>query len=145
MEHGVLFPYSLIQGSLPPLLKELILFSVSLKNASPYCMEFHASNAIKKMDALSYQQLVEIVSGSSNSVLPKNYHVAIDIITNHSQAHCLLPKLELQKLEGAGFSNEEIIEMLGVCSLALAFNVLTMSGNIPIDEDHKINSFYMPG
>jgi len=45
-----MFDCTMLQGSLSPLLKEFLLFSVSINNVAPYCTEYHASNITRKSD-----------------------------------------------------------------------------------------------
>jgi hypothetical protein len=40
-----------------------------------------------------------------------------------------------------GFSPTDVDEIIGLCSLALAFNTLTMGGNIPIDKSQEVDGF----
>lgn len=132
-----------LKGTLDPLLQELIIFSVSRSQGSPYCSEFHARQILRLVPLLNYQQLVEIIDGNSTGVIPERYQVAISIITQYSQSHCVLETHELLLLKEAGFDESNIIELFGLCSLALAFNSLTMATNTPIEPSNKVDNFYL--
>lgn len=132
-----------LKGSLDPLLQELIIFSVSRSQGSPYCSEFHASQILRLVPALNYPQLVEIIEGNSSGIIPERYQVAISIITQYSQSHCVLKKHELLELQEAGYDESSILELFGLCSLALAFNSLTMATNTPIEPSNRVANFYL--
>jgi len=139
-----LFSCTVIEGTLPTLLQELILFSVSRGYGSAYCTEFHASNILKLNTALDFEQLTEIADGVSRGVLPEKYYTAIKVITQHSKTHCPMLITDLNEIRRSGFDTGEVLELSGLCSLALALNALIMAVNIPIDETSKVNDFTMP-
>lgn len=138
-----MFCHVALKGMLAPLLQELIIFSVSKSQGSPYCTEFHASQILRLAPILDYQQLVEIIEGNSTGIIPERYQVAISIITKYSQSHCVLKSDELLNLQVAGFDESNILELFGLCSLALAFNTLTMATNTPIEPSNKVDNFYL--
>jgi alkylhydroperoxidase family enzyme len=41
----------LVDGHLPPLLQELILFTVAYHRSAPYCLDLHASNVLRMTNA----------------------------------------------------------------------------------------------
>jgi len=139
-----LFSCTVIKGTLPTLLQELIIFSVSRGYGSAYCTEFHASNILKLNTALDFEQLTEIADGVSRGILPEKYYTAIKVITKHSKTHCPMRITDLNEIKQSGFDTKEVLELSGLCSLALALNALIMAVNIPIDEASKVNDFVMP-
>jgi alkylhydroperoxidase family enzyme len=133
------------EGNLTILLKELILFSVSRAQMSPYCTEYHASNILKLSKNLSYNELVALTEKECHGCLPDSYYTAVGIATKHSQDRCNLAEEDFDKLEEAGFNQVEIIEIMNTCSIAMFISTLTLAGNIPIDETHKVDGFYLTG
>ena len=130
-----------LNGSLSPLLQELVIFGVSYTQGSEYCSEFHARQILKLKTSLDFHQLQEILSGNSHGLIPDSYSAAIEFSINHTQSNCLLKQEETGKLVDAGFSLQEVEEIIGLCSLALAFNTLTMGACIPIDDSQRVEGF----
>lgn len=132
-----------LKGTLNTLLQELIIFSVSKANGSPYCAEFHASQILRMTSWLDYNQLIDILEGDSRDHISERFHIAVEVITNHSKNGCTLQPDELKRLEAAGFSEKDILELAGLSSLALAFNMLTMAADIPIEKQNKLDGFHL--
>jgi len=131
-----------INGTLNPVLNDLIFFGVARSLLSPYCSEYHACNVLRLHSTLSYQDLVDIVEGNSHGILPDKYIVAVESVIGHTHSGCTLPNSEIDRLNAAGFSFSQIVEILGIGSLAQFLSSITMAGNIPIDECQKISGFY---
>lgn len=130
-----------VKGTLPPLLQELIIFSVSYKNRSQYCSEFHASNILNMKPSLSYEQLLDVIADDPRGYVPERYRYAITIATQHSFSDCALPDKDKETLSNSGYSMQDITEICGLSSLALALNTLTKALAIPIDPSHKVRNF----
>lgn len=128
---------TMIEGRLPALLKELIIFKVSVNNGSQYCSSCHAHGALQADKSLSYDDLIELAQGSASSKLPEAFQVALDIVPRVIKNPTSLSEEDVQRLNDQGFGEEEIMELLAQGDLALMFNAITMMYNVPLDEGYK--------
>lgn len=117
------------KNQLPPLLQELIIFSVSRYNESVYCMDLHGGNALRLNSALQVQDLLDISNGNSNGLLPTNYQAAIDTAVAYAIGVCDLHETYLKKLHENGFDEPQIADILGLISLANTFNTYSVNLN----------------
>lgn len=131
-----------LEGSIPKLLKELIIFSVSWKQYSPYCSEYHACNVLQFHASLSFDDLVDLVTGKSRGVLSEVFLCVLEIINELCQQRCSLSAEDYAKLFQAGFDDGEIIEIIGTFSLAMLLSSLTSTLMIPIDKEKAVAGFY---
>lgn len=130
-----------LQGKLSPLLLELIIFSISLKQGARYCAEYHAFSALRLEKNLSYTELLEIVQGNSRGFIPQKYSETLEIATRHACNSCMMSEADMAKLKALGYDNEAILEIIAICSLALTFNTVSKALHIPIDDSHRVEGF----
>ena len=132
-----------IDGTLPPLLQELIIFSVSKEQGSAYCAEFHASSIQKLSPQLSYLDLVDIIDGKSRGVVPERYIMAINIAIQLNRSPCPVPSKDAVFIKSDKFSLKEHVEIAGLVALAITFNMHAKTISIPIDSTHRVEGFYL--
>jgi alkylhydroperoxidase family enzyme len=125
----------LAAGSLPPLLKELALFYVSTKRGSEYCSACHAHAALQIDRTLTMQNLMQIVRGELG-ILPQPFRVALEVVGAAALEPTSLTGADFDRLMQAGFSKEEIPELLALADLAVMFNTITMTYRVPLDPDY---------
>ena len=75
---------TLIEGEIPELLKQLILFKISIKAGNEYCTSLHAHAALNLDPTLTYDDLVALSGGDCTASLPPSFPVAIEIVTRAS-------------------------------------------------------------
>ena len=75
-----MFRNTVIEGSLPNLLKELILFRISIHGGNEYCKALHAHAACTLEPTLSYKDLRAMAEGQSLAGLPASFQAAINIV-----------------------------------------------------------------
>jgi alkylhydroperoxidase family enzyme len=125
---------TLVEGEIPALLKELILFRISINAGNEYCTSLHAHAACSLDSTLNYDDLKALSEGEALAKLPASYQVALDIVSRAA----LEPKsvarddFELEEeLRDAGFSEGEIDELLAVGYFAVMMNSVTDAYDIP--------------
>jgi alkylhydroperoxidase family enzyme len=130
---------TLVEGEIPALLKELVLFRISVQAGNEYCTSLHAHAACRLDSTLKYDDLKALSEGEALPRLPASYQVALDIISRAA----LKPKsvanddFELEEeLRDAGFSEREIDELLAVGYFAVMMNTVTDSYDIPWDAPY---------
>ena len=126
--------HTLIEGEIPSLLKQLILFKISINVGNEYCTALHGHAALNLDPTLSYDDLISLSDGRTSTNLPASFQVAIEIVTRAA----LQPKSVADKdfnfedeLRDEGFSDREIDELMAQAYFAVMMNTLIDSIDIP--------------
>jgi len=134
---------TLIEGEIPALLKQLILFRISIIAGNEYCISLHAHAALNLDPTLTYDHLVELSGGSCSANLPPSFPVAIEVVTRAT----LEPKSAAAEdwdfegqLRDEGFSDTEIDELLAVGWFSIMMNVLTDAYDVPWEQPYPPSS-----
>lgn len=125
---------TLVAGEIPELLKQLILFRISIKAGNEYCRSLHAHAACSLDSTLNYDDLIALSEGEALDKLPASFQVALNMVSRAA----LEPKSVANKdfgleeeLRDAGFSESEIDELLAVGYFAVMMNTLVDAYDIP--------------
>ena len=128
---------TVIDGEIPALLKQLILFKISIKAGNQYCTSLHGHSALNLDPTLTYDDLIALAEGSCGADLPNSFPVAIDIIYRASLDSKSVENPDWdfeEQLRDEGFSESEIDELLAVGLLSVMLNVLTDVYDVPPEE-----------
>jgi len=125
---------TLIEGEIPILLKQLILFKISINTGNEYCTSLHGHAALNLDPTLSYEDLVDLSEGKTSTKLPASFQVAIEIVTQAA----LQPKKVADEdfdfedqLRDEGFSEREIDELMAQAYFAVMMNTYVDTFDIP--------------
>jgi alkylhydroperoxidase family enzyme len=125
---------TVIEGEIPALLKQLILFKISINAGNEYCTSLHGHAALNLDPTLTYDDLVALSGGACSSNLPPSFPVAIEVVSRA----CLDPKSVEEtawdfenQLRDEGFSESEIDELLAVGFFSVMMNMLTDTYDVP--------------
>jgi alkylhydroperoxidase family enzyme len=128
---------TLIEGEIPSLLKQLILFKISINSGNEYCTSLHGHAALNLDPTLSYDDLINLSDGKTSTKLPASFKIAIDIVTRAA----LQPKSVADddfdfedQLRDEGFSEPEIDELMAQAYFATMMNTFIDSCDIPWDS-----------
>lgn len=121
-------------GRVSTLLLELIYFSIAHHRHAPYCIELHASNALRLTEALSFDDLVKIATHQSNGILPESYQVAVAVAVELSLKKCVVEKDMVNRLKQVDFDQLQIMDIFTAVSIAQMFNTYTFAAALPIDQ-----------
>ena len=128
---------TVVEGEIPALLKQLILFKISTIAGNQYCTRLHGHAALNLDPTLTYDDLVSLSGGSCSANLPPSFPVAIEIVSRAS----LDPKSVEdpdwdfeEQLRDEGFSDVEIDELLAVGFFSVMMNMLTDTYDIPSES-----------
>jgi alkylhydroperoxidase family enzyme len=125
---------TVIEGEIPALLKQLILFKISLTAGNQYCTALHGHAALNLDPTLSYDDLVALSGGACSANLPPSFPVAIDIIFRASLDSKSVEDSDWDfedQLRNEGFSESEIDELLAVGFFSVTMNMLTDTYDVP--------------
>lgn len=127
----------LVKGSVPGLLKELIIFCISTKRGAEYCTACHAHSALQHEPSLTWADLVNLSKGQAYASMPDSFQVAIDVVTKAALTPNEMSDADFQRLADAGFSPDEIGELLAQADLTVMFNTITSTYKLPIDPEYQ--------
>jgi alkylhydroperoxidase family enzyme len=127
--------YTLLEGDVPVLLKQLILFRISVEYGNTYCASLHGRTALRIDPTITYDELIAISNGGTSNI-PASYGVAIEVVTQIA----LRPKtVEAEdfdfedQLRDEGFSEQEIVELISVAGFGVLLNTMTDIIHIPAE------------
>jgi alkylhydroperoxidase family enzyme len=126
-------------GDLPLVLKEMIIFVVSVENGSRYCSACHAHAVLQIDKSLTVEDLIAMaeVDEAQLALLPPPFRAALifakQVATNSNNAQ----DEDFISLVNAGFNSSEISELLSAIDLAMMFNSYTTAMKLPIDPEYK--------
>ena len=127
--------YTLFEGDVPVLLKQLILFRISVEYGNTYCASLHGRTILRIDPTITYDELTAMSDGG-NIDIPASYEVAIDLVTQMA----LRPKTVAaedfdfeEQLRDEGFSEQEIDELISVAGFGVLLNTMTDIVHIPTE------------
>jgi len=125
---------TLIEGEIPELLKQMILFKISVITGNEYCTSLHAHAALNLDPTLTYDDLKTLIDGECSANMPPSYQVAIDIVSRASLESKTIGDEEWdfeEQLRDEGFSEREIDELLAVGYFSVMMNMLVDAYEVP--------------
>ncbi len=125
---------TVIEGEIPALLKQLILFKISTVAGNQYCTKLHGHAALNLDPTLTYDDLVALSGGACSANLPPSYSVAIEIISRASLEPKSVEDADWdfeEQLRDEGFSESEIDELLAIGFFSVMMNMLTDTYDVP--------------
>lgn len=125
---------SLMQGNVPNVLKQLIIYNVSKSRGCEYCARAHGIFADSMSSMISEEEGFRATNLESPQI-PSSYKTAIRIVTQaalHSQD---FSDDDYQALEDAGFSQQEIQELLAQADLVNMLNTIADLSGIRVDNE----------
>jgi alkylhydroperoxidase family enzyme len=129
--------YTILEGEIPALLKQLILFKISINAGNQYCTSLHGHAALNLDPTLTYGDLVALSEERCKAKMPASFPIAIDIVARAA----LEPKnVEAEdfdfeeQLRDEGFSESEIDELLAQGYFGVMMNMLTDTFDIPWEQ-----------
>jgi AhpD family alkylhydroperoxidase len=129
---------SLLNGTIPAILKEMVIFVVSVMNSSRYCSACHAHAVLSMDKTLKFEDLSALIDPSRGSLkLPDSHRVALDFAIAAACDPNAIEDSQFEALHDAEFSDEEIHELLSVIDLAKMFNSYTSVMRLPLDPDYR--------
>lgn len=127
---------TLVEGTIPPLLKQLILYKVSKERNCRYCTFVHKSSA----DRLGRDQIQEdgdfaISENITNQYLPTSFTTAIRIVSKCALDPGATTDEDFEELYEEGFSVAEVQELMAQADMVNLFNTMSDVSGIPIDQE----------
>lgn len=124
-------------GELPYILKELVIFIVSVTNGSPYCSAAHSHSILATSRSLSFNDLIALAQDLDSVQLPEASRAAMKFAKKMATDPNIITDEDFAKLTDAGFEDQHIAEILSVIALAIMFNNITIAMQLPLDEGYR--------
>ena len=134
---------TVIEGEIPALLKQLILFKISINAGNEYCTALHGHGALNLDPTLTYDDLVALSGGECSANLPPSFPVAIEIVSRASLDPKSVEDSDWDfedQLRDEGFSDSEIDELLAVGFFSVMTNMLTDTYDVPWEKPFPTES-----
>lgn len=128
---------TLVEGDVPALLKQLILFRISIHTGNRYCTSLHGHAACNLDPSLTYDDLMALAEGEATDRLPASFQVALDVVSRAALESKSVADEGFdfeEQLRDAGFSESEIDELLAQAYLGVMMNMLTDAYDVPWEE-----------
>ena len=125
---------TVIEGEIPALLKQLILFKVSIVAGNEYCTSLHGHAALNLDPTLTYDDLRALAGGTCSANLPSSFPAAIEIVSRAALDPKSVedPDWDFEdQLRDEGFSDSEIDELLAVGFFSVMMNMMTDTYDVP--------------
>ena len=126
--------YTLLEGDVPALLKQLILFRISVEYGNTYCASLHGRTVLRIDPTITYDELIAMSDGG-NMDIPASYRVAIEIVTQMAlRSKTVEAEVFEEQLRDEGFSEQEIDELIAVAGFGVLLNTMTDIVHVPAEE-----------
>lgn len=128
---------TLATGDVPALLKQLILFRISIVAGNQFCTSLHAHAACNLDPSLTYDDLMSLAEGKASDKLPASFQVALDVVSRTALDPKSVAEEDFdfeEELRDAGFSEAEIDELLAQGYFGVMMNMMTHVYEVPWEE-----------
>jgi AhpD family alkylhydroperoxidase len=126
---------TLIEGQVPNILKQLIIYNVSKERGCEYCAHAHGLFADSMSKMISDDPDFKVTENLDSPALPNSYKSAIQLVTKAALNSEELTNQDFEKLLQEGFTEEEVQELMAQADLVNMLNTLATISGIKIDNE----------
>lgn len=126
---------TLMQGDIPNVLKQLIMYIVSKERNCEYCAQAHGIFADSMIAMISENENFRVTNDLESPLIPESYRTAIKVVTKAALNHDMIVDSDFEKLREAGFDDAEIQELMAQADLVNMLNTLADVAGIKIDNE----------
>lgn len=126
---------TLIDGQVPNVLKQLIIYNVSKERGCDYCAKAHGIFADSMSSMISNQEGYKVTGDLNSPLLPDSYKSAIKVVTKAALHTDQINEEDFIELENEGFSTEEIQELMAQADLVNMLNTIATISGIKVDNE----------
>ncbi len=127
----------LIDGELPILLKEMVIFLISVTNGSHYCVAAHAHSILALDRGMSYPDLMALTGDLDHVEITPAIRVALKFAVKVSITPERISTDDFASLKANGYSASQRAELISTVALATIFNMYAKTMKLPIDEEYQ--------
>jgi AhpD family alkylhydroperoxidase len=126
---------TLLEGKVPNILKQLIIYNVSRLRGCDYCAHAHGIFADSMSGLISSDEDFKVTDDLDSPQLPDSYKTAIKIVTKAAIDTNELMDEDFEILADAGFTEEEIQELMAQADLVNMLNTIATISGIKVDNE----------
>ncbi len=126
---------TLMEGEVPNVLKQLIIYNVSKERGCNYCSHAHGIFADSMSAMISEEDGFKATESLNSPSMPVSYRTAVNVVTKAALNHKEISDEDFQELENAGFSKPEIQELMAQADLVNMLNTIADVSGIKIDNE----------
>lgn len=126
---------TLIEGEIPSIIKQLIIYNVSNIRNCEYCTKAHGFFADSLSTTISDQEDFKPTDDLNSPLIPKSYRTAIKIVTKAALESEKICEDDYKELQDAGFDSKEIQELMAQADLVNMLNTISNVSGIRIDNE----------
>lgn len=126
---------TLLEGKVPNILKQLIIYNVSQERGCDYCAKAHGIFADSMSSLLSPDPDFRVTEDLDSPVLPDSYKTAIRVVTKAALAANELTDDDFAMLTADGFTDAEIQELMAQADLVNMLNTIATISGIKVDNE----------
>lgn len=126
---------TLMMGEIPNVLKQLIIYNVSKERNCNYCAKAHGVFADSMSDMISEKENFKVTENLDSPLIPESYKAAINVVTKAALNHQNISDEDFKVLEEAGFTLNEIQELMAQADLVNMLNTIADVSGIKIDNE----------
>ncbi|RIJ34136.1 carboxymuconolactone decarboxylase family protein [Pontibacter oryzae] len=125
---------TLIEGQVPNVLKQLIIYNVSNLRGCDYCAQAHGIFA-DSMSAMISGENGYRATNLESSLLPGSYKTAIRLVTKAALYTQQLSDEDFEELQKEGFTDAEVQELMSQADLVNMLNTIATISGIKLDNE----------
>ncbi|MGA8854764.1 MAG: carboxymuconolactone decarboxylase family protein [Christiangramia sp.] len=126
---------TLMEGQVPNVLKQLIIYNVSKERGCNYCSHAHGIFADSMSSMISEEEGFRATQSFNSPSMPVSYKTAVQVVTKAALNHSDISDDDFEKLENAGFTHKEIQELMAQADLVNMLNTIADVSGIKIDNE----------
>ncbi len=126
---------TLMEGQVPNVLKQLIIYNVSKQRGCNYCSHAHGIFADSMSSMISEEKGFRATQSLNSPSMPVSYRIAVQIVTKAALEHSEITDEDFSELEKAGFTSREIQELMAQADLVNMLNTIADVSGIRIDNE----------
>lgn len=126
---------TLMQGEVPNVLKQLIIFNASKERGCKYCPEVHGIFADSMSKMISDNENFKVTENLDSSIIPESYRIANKVVTKAALASSQITDADFQELYDAGFDRQEVQDLMAQADLVNMLNTFAEISGIKIDNE----------
>ena len=126
---------TLLEGEVPNVLKQLIMYNASKEKGCKYCAEAHGIFADSMSKMISDNENFRVTENLDSPLIPESYRTAIKIVTKAALHPSQVTDADFEKLTSVGFDDQEIQELMAQADLVNMLNTMADVSQIKIDNE----------
>lgn len=126
---------TLIEGEVPNILKQLIIYNVSKLRGCSYCAKAHGIFANSMSKLISDEEGFKVTENMDSDALPASYKAALQIVTKAALTSDEITEDDFVKLSDEGFTEAEIQELMAQADLVNMLNTIATISGIKVDNE----------